>query len=158
MSHFILIASDVHRNMLSCPSGYEVATHRIKERLWGLHKRTRNIKRIKVNDIVLIYAAGRRDNGRTFVGTAAIKKISQYSTSEKNRYTREEIPSSPIEVFLHLTEVRCFKKPISIYKIKEKVEFIKNPNAKRWGVILQGGSLSITEKDFKKIIKAEETD
>ncbi len=66
-------------------------------------------------------------------------------------YNEDDIHlSQPIEKIVILKSV-YIKKPVSIYKVKDKLSFIIKK--KKWGPSMQGGILKITDKDYDLIVK-----
>lgn len=82
---FVLVAADEDKSRLSLPSAYDRALYRLKNRRWGLNVRTRNPKSITTGDEVVIYAAGNRRNGMTFVGRATVARKPGPLTHEDRR-------------------------------------------------------------------------
>jgi hypothetical protein len=147
--HFLLVASDSQTSNGGELSGFRVALRRLKARKWSVYKRTPNRARIKTGDRVLIYAAGKKAGGGTFVASATISQISPPPrlTSMHTDEVQSDIPAAVLE----LSEVNLFELPPDIQEIRGELTFI--PNHKKWGAVLQGGCKNIDKADFDTIIR-----
>jgi hypothetical protein len=116
---------------------------------WSLYRRTPNRARLKNGDLVLIYAAGTKAGGGTFVASATVAHVGpppRWSTGQD-----ADIPSDlPVGV-LDLTEIRVFEDPPEIQLIRDELSFI--PKHNKWGAVLQGGCKSIDKTDYETIVR-----
>ena len=107
--------------------------NRIKNKQWPIYHRTRNRKKISIDDQVLFYKAG--NDGQRFLGNAKIK-----TNLKKNTMW---------DYSLELDEISIWKKSVLIKPLISDLDFITNKN--NWGVYFQGGVISISSKDFNTI-------
>ena len=151
--YFILIAADMHKQLKSSSSAYEVALYRLGRMQWGLNQRTRNRKAIKPSDEIIIYASGSRLNGMCFVGQSTVLTYALPTTIKQREVLSDSKKSNKVisEYFISLNEPIIFKTPVSIRSLLSDLEFIKHPNSPKWGIPLVGGALNISAKDFYTI-------
>lgn len=154
-SFYILIAADVHQRLLHLPSAKDVATARIKQGLWGLHSRTKNKNSIQDGDHLIIYLSGIRNPSRVFFASTTVsQKIDLPSPSLKSLVDRDLMGASSVPTsILKLNPAHIFKNPVSIYELKHRLSFIKNPDSPKWGSCMQGGCIRITKNDYNIILK-----
>jgi len=111
----------------------KVFEKRIKEEQWPIFRRTQNRTRLKTNDKVIFYKAGKE--GQKFLGSATIgselKKVSIFESQ------------------LRLTSIDVWEKPVAMNEVINDLDFIKNKNS--WGNHFQGGVRAITKKEFDVI-------
>lgn len=111
----------------------KVFEKRIKEEQWPIFRRTQNRTRLKTNDKVIFYKAGKE--GQKFLGSATIGS---------------ELKKAGIFDFqLRLTSIDVWKKPVAMNEVINDLDFIKNKNS--WGNYFQGGVRAITKKEFNAI-------
>lgn len=111
----------------------KVFEKRIKEEQWPIFRRTQNRTRLKTNDKVIFYKAGKE--GQKFLGSATIGS---------------ELKKAGIFDFqLRLTSIDVWKKPVAMNEVINDLDFIKNKNS--WGNHFQGGVRAITKKEFDAI-------
>lgn len=111
----------------------KVFEKRIKEEQWPIFRRTQNRTRLKTNDKVIFYKAGKE--GQKFLGSATIGS---------------ELKKAGIFDFqLRLTSIDVWKKPVAMNEVINDLDFIKNKNS--WGNHFQGGVRAITKKEFNAI-------
>jgi hypothetical protein len=141
---------------MSTPSAEKLALNRMKNGFWPLYKRTKNINRVQVGDNLIFYAGGKRENGMSFIGSACVEKILE----SRGRGTKllidshySEYTTDPLK-FLKLSKCKVFKRYKHINNMKSHLAFIKDGNSEKWGCYLQGGCISLSDKDFLLLTKA----
>jgi len=152
--HYILVAADVDKALLSLPSAYEVAVYRLKNKFWGFRKTTRNRNSIKINDKVLIYTAGKRKNGRCFIASADVaSRVRSTSFSRASVDSPTQQRGISCELMFDLKNIKIFRNIVSVYDVKNNLKCIKSPNSIKWACVLQNGSLLIGKRDYMYIYK-----
>ena len=151
----MFIASDAHRLMLSKPSAYEIAMHRIFIEKWGINERTRNKNQLKPGDRMVAYAAGKRENGGNFIGLAELRSETS-NTTAKIRFDISD-PRGEMHIlsahYVELSNTAIFPNKVAIAGIRGELEFIQRvKNPIKWGAALQGGVVQISETDFETIL------
>ncbi|MDC1189667.1 hypothetical protein N8209_02555 [Gammaproteobacteria bacterium] len=147
MSFYIFVISDSYdldENRVRSPVLY---SYRLEKKVYPLYYRTRLKKNLKSNDSFIFYLAGTPPlETKKFAAYGKIKEIKK----DKN-YNEDLIHiSQPIEKIVVLESV-VTKKPLCIYKVKDKLSFITKK--KKWGPSMQGGIIKITEEDYDLIVK-----
>jgi len=154
-AYYLLVASDSQTASGGVLSSYRVALRRLKLRKWSLYRRTPNRTRLRDGDLVLIYAAGSKAGGGTFVASATVSHIGsppRWSTGQD-----ADIPSDIPVGILELAEIRLFENPPEIQLLRGELSFI--PKHNKWGAVLQGGCKGIDKSDYETIIRwANRTD
>lgn len=152
--HYIMITADAHISLLNFPTAKQLSLNRLKNGYWPLYLRTKNIKRIAPEDKLVIYAGGKREGGMSFIGTAQVEKV----FDSRGRGTKLLIDShfsqytADPTTFLKLSKCNILKDKRQIREIKNQLDFIKDKKSKKWGCYLQGGCLSISQKDYDTIL------
>ena len=131
------------------PSGLSVAKACRSRLVWGLGDRTLYRTTLKTGDRALIYIAGARECRQSFVAEAAIAG---------------QVQAIPLEIgprrwtsTIRLADFHWFERPVHIHPILARLEFIPDPQNKKWGSILQGAVLRITQRDYDLITSAGQT-
>jgi hypothetical protein len=122
----------------------EVAIGRLTRGSWALYANTRNRAAIKKGDRVLGYATG-----GLFVGTARVADVQRSESKLRGWKDGPLLVFSPASAILVLDEVDIFPSPVEIKPMKDQLEFA--PKHKKWGVVLLGGALRISEADWNQI-------
>ncbi|MBA3353014.1 MAG: EVE domain-containing protein [Blastocatellia bacterium] len=153
---FLLVAADEDKSRLSAPSAFDRAVYRLANRRWGLNVRTRNRKAMRPGDEVVIYASGKRQNGMTFVGHAAIASKPVPLTHD-DRYNldspRQREPTTCCEA-IQLRQARLFREPVPIKSVYRRFDWVRSPDSPRWAAALMGGAMHLTRHDFTVIVAA----
>lgn len=149
--YYILVAADADKSRLSMPSAYDIAHYRLKTKRWGINTNTRNRTNLKAGDYALIYASGLRENGKSFIASARLESGAEILP---HRCIGEiDGPNNLAHLLsgysIKLTDINYFNKRVDIRNIKSLLSFVKNPDSPRWGGCLQGGCITISEKDFQ---------
>ena len=71
-NYYLLIVNDV----IGDPA-FSVLCHRLKNKIWGMHKKSSCSNKIKISDQVIFYIAGRKINRQCCVASAIIKDINK---------------------------------------------------------------------------------
>jgi len=154
-NYYIMITADAHKSLLNFPTAKQLSLNRLKNGYWPLYPRTKNFRRIESGDKLIIYAGGKREGGMSFIGTAQVDKV----LDSRGRGTKLLIDShfshytSDPARFLQISKCKVFKTGKSIGDLKSRLTFIKDKVSKKWGCYLQGGCLSISQKDYDTILK-----
>ncbi len=127
MSCWILVINDTN-------SEFE---KRIEEKKWPIFTFTPNRKKLKTGDRIIFYKAG--IEGKKFLGTAKLN-------SDLNIETR-------LGYSISLTDIKIWKRPRSVEKLLDKLEFIRDRKA--WGRFFQGGVIKINGKDYTIIANSK---
>ena len=137
------------------PSAYSLAMYRLSRKRWGLNTRTRNRLVIGIEDKLLVYVAGVRQNRQCFIAsaTAASKAIPALNEERTAVNAPKEYRIFPSDFLINLKDIRFFKVPVSIKSIRKRLTFITSPDSIRWGCRLVGGTLRISDKDYNFILR-----
>lgn len=122
----------------------EIAIGRLTRGLWALYANTRNRAAIKKGDRVLGYATG-----GLFVGSARVADVQRSESKLRGWKDGPLLVFSPASAILVLDEVDVFPSPLEIKPLKDRLEFV--PKHEKWGVVLLGGALRISEADWNLI-------
>jgi hypothetical protein len=126
-------------------SAFDILKKRLNNKRYPLYKKTPFLDKIKKNDNVLFYVAGKNHKAQNFIGTAIIEdlEISEQvlTDAEKNK---------AIAKLLVLNNIKVFENSVPIRPIISQLEFIINKY--NFGLSLIGGVSKITENDFNLII------
>lgn len=132
-------------------SAAEVALTRLRDRRWGMYKKTRNKDVITKGDRLCVYASGQKPGGMSFIGTAVVGDpidVRKWKYSDFNQHYLSEPPFKMFE----LDEIIVFKKPVKISDVRDSLSFI--PRHSKWGVVMYGGCRPLSDEDFEKIVAA----
>ncbi len=154
-NYYIMVAADVDKTMIREPSAYQVAHHRLKIGKWGLRHRTMNRLNLKKGDLVIAYAAGKREHGGSIVGYAVLDSnvlplknslSSQIDSPTSNAYIVSEY-------YVKLKYVHIFQTHTTLRSLKDTLKFVKRPQSPKWGAMLQNGCVKILKSDYQTIIR-----
>ena len=147
MNFYIFVNSDSYDFNDKKVHSPKIATLRLKNKIYPIYHKTRLKKYLKPGDSFIFYLAGHPvSETKSFVAYGKIKEI-----KVDRNYNEDEVHlSQPIEKIVVLKSL-YIKKPVSIYKVKDKLSFVTKK--KKWGPSMQGGILKITDKDYDLIIK-----
>ena len=129
--------------------------HRLKNKIWGLHKRTNWKSSIVSGDNLLFYIAGSSKQKHHIVASASVSKVlDKFSSQDLKKYVGDnmdfiDFPDYKIE----LESITRFRNPVKVPSIMNKLNLFKKKNHKRWGVYLQGGVTRVNDSDYKFIMK-----
>lgn len=150
-----MVAADVDKFRLREPSAYQVAQHRLKIGKWGLRHRTRNRLKLKKGDLVIAYAAGKREYGGSIVGYAELD--SSVMPLKNSLYSQVDSPSANSyivsEYYVRLRKTHIFKNHTTLRSLKDTLKFVKTPQSPKWGAMLQNGCVRISKSDYQAIIR-----
>lgn len=121
---------------------FEIFRKRIKEKKHPLYLNTPHLKEIKEKDEVVFYIAGKKKNSQTFVASAEIYFIDNFTDTVVDPDKKRNL----IIRYLNLENILIFKEPKKIKLIIDKLNFIKNK--KNYGTNLVGGVTKIYREDF----------
>lgn len=108
---------------------------RISMKKWPIYSRTSHRKKLKEGDRILFYLAG--ESRKKFAGSATIASDLE---KENDDFT------------VALSEIKKWGKQVPILSIIESLEFIRNKS--NWGIYMQGGVVSLSDKDYNTIARA----
>jgi hypothetical protein len=148
---YILVASDVQRNMFSMPSGMELAMHRLNIRMWGLNSSTAFRRKIKQGDKAIVYISGRRENAGHVVASCTFASDARPCSLKLRREIDDPkgIGYMMPEYYVKLSEINIFSRRPKIKTLACDLEFI--PDATQWWRYLQGGVRKLTLNDYRNI-------
>lgn len=154
-NYYVFVATDAHKRMLTKPSAYEIAMHRLSIEKWGINEHTRNKKQLKPGDRIIAYAAGRREYGGNFLGIAELRSETKTTTAKIRSDVSD--PKGEMHIlstfYVQLHNSVVFPNKVLIEELRQELAFIQRvKNAKKWGSALQGGVVRISEKDFELIM------
>ena len=152
MTTFLLIVSRAEGLDGKWVPAKEMASRRLEAKQWGLYSNTRCRREIAVGDEIIVYLAGTGLDTRHFVAKAVIAIINR-TVKEYKGDGGDVLTDRPTSI-LELEHIEWFKNPVSIYSIKEKLNFIPKNNPK-WGCVLQGGARKITQTDRDLIVSSQ---
>jgi len=153
-SHYILITADVDKSLMALPSAFDVAMYRLKHKQWGFKSTTRNRRSIKINDRLLIYTAGKRENGKCFIATAEVASPVRPAANNSENVDSPVVQKAvSCDLVFDLKNIRKFRNFVSIYDVKKHLKCIKTPESIKWACVFQNGSLRISIKDYMYIFK-----
>ena len=144
-AYYVFVATDISRDLVSLPSGLSVAKACRAKRVWGLGGRTLYRNTLKPHDRALIYIAGAREYSQAFVAEATILGLVQ---SIPVKIGPRLWPST-----IPLKDFHWFRSPVFIHPILAQLDFIPDPENKKWGAVLQGAVLRITARDYELITR-----
>lgn len=153
MNYFIFLTNDVDSRRLAKPSALEVAKYRLGRREWGLARMTRHRTELRVGDKVLVYLTGHRDFSQHFVAKCTIGgSVKQIPSSLSKLVDAPDRQGVSMPVYsVALADTQFLSNPVSIRDHLTKLNFIKQPESKKWGAYLQGGVIKITRDDYRLI-------
>lgn len=143
MAYYILVTSSI-----SNVAANEVLAHRLERKFWPINERTTNREKVKVGDGFIFYLAGAGKLSQCFVAMGcADSEVIKSELTWPDGFT-DINPGYG----LWLREISYFKNPVPIKKILKKLSFIKIKANNVWGGYLQGGCITINEKDYNLVI------
>ena len=129
--------------------GHSSFKTRIRDSHWGLYKFTQNRTKVQEADNILFYKAGQ--GGQRFLGTANVETL-PFSVT---KLLVAKYPSlAGFDYCMKLMNLDIWQTPVPMRNVAEKLHFIKNKE--KYGVYLQGGIKSISERDYKTVITHRE--
>jgi predicted RNA-binding protein len=134
MQYFCLITSDQ-----DSVAAYEVLKKRLSKSEWFLYKNTLNKEKVKIDDKVIFYTAGKNKMAQHFVARAAIDQLDK-TLDDNNKIN---------EIHIKLKDIKLFENPVLVDLLINNLDFIKHKN--NLGVNLQGGCRIISENDYNLI-------
>ena len=139
--NYCLITTD------SKEEAYDIFLKRINERKWPLYERTSHIKEFMEKDNLVFYIAKNGKNSKSLVASASVNKVEKLNDVVGDPDNKFKM----LSYYLHLENIRIFKKPIGIKELVNDLEFIKNK--KNYGLDMLTGVVKISQNDFNYIIK-----
>ena len=144
-NYYILVASTADGINGKRISSYDMMRHRLDKNSWPMFKGTSHMKKIEIGDKVVFYLAGNTKSSQNFVSSAEIQNIVNWDFRDGILDVEDALTPNP-EIILKLRNITLFPKAISIRPLVKNLNFIKKPDF--WGLYMQSGCISITEKDF----------
>ncbi|MEM1994158.1 MAG: hypothetical protein QXW32_01580 [Nitrososphaerales archaeon] len=147
-SYYLLIVKD-HRCDGKLIKAIEIFEDRVKNRFWGLGRRSAHLKRIRCGDKVVFYVGGRY--GGLLVGSGTVGS-EPHPISEEERKRGLCLHS---EVYTHLmtfSEIEVWPKPVLLKDICGQLSFITDKSKPR--IYLQGAVKRLGEDDYRTICSA----
>ena len=148
MQNYILIVNqskDIDGNLISAMS---LAKSRLMSGQWWLYSNTRNRKKMAIGDRVIIYLAGYNKDAKVFLAKANIAKIDS-DIKNYNIHDYNVLDERP-DIIINLDKIEWLSPTVPISIIKDSLDFI--PKHSKWGCVLQGGTIKISESDANKIL------
>jgi hypothetical protein len=137
---YCLITSDFENQ-----SAFDIIKKRLNNKRYPLYKKTPFLDKVKKNDNVLFYVAGKNHKAQNFIGSAIIEDL---EIPEKVLTDAEN--NKAVAKLLVLNNINIFEISVPIRPIISQLEFIINKY--NFGVSLVGGVSKITKNDFNLII------
>lgn len=148
MNHYIIVVAE-SKGTGEDLTAREIFGLLIPLKVWDFREEASGIKNIKAGDKIIFYLAGL--NARYFAGSATVasdiyikRKGSPDPLKEKGkRYFPKRID---------LKDIKVWKEPLPIKPLIQRLDFIKNKDS--YGLYMRRTALSISEKDYKVVMKA----
>lgn len=154
--YVVLTVSDTKSATVGTTPAYDILKYRLKNKIWGLHSRTKCRNYIKDGARLIFYITGKRNHSRCFMAEAtAVGSLGSFSSFDLERYTdkKEWIDDGGQVYKIELMGIKWFKNPVNIYDIKDKMELFSRKKTNKWGTFIQGGAFRISDKDYSLIKK-----
>lgn len=154
--YFLLVVADADPRRLAEPSAYEIASHMLGEKKWPLKVRTPHRTEFSSGTKLVIYAAGKRQNGGCIVAFAEAAGppkpalVQGIKWSANDRFSRH----LTADFVLPLRFCELLSIPLPLRDLRQKMSFVSNPNSPKWGNRLQTGVISLSARDHEVICKA----
>lgn len=147
-SNYILLATDTADVEDKYIYARQIVGHRLHRRLWPLYQRTRYRGKITAGDRCLIYVGGRGPDAQCLVASAVVNSVDSDPTDLS--IDPSDIVNDVPATVLKLSDIIEFPQPVSMRALLDVLRFIPS-NKKKWGAVLQGGCLKISDGDFETI-------
>ncbi len=148
IQYYVVIAADGESLSGGVVPAHSVALRRLNAGHWLLYRHTRNRKRVKAEDRLLVYTAGKRPMGGLVIAAATVSGINP-CTNERDVADDGLLTDVP-NAELCLSEIDVFAHPIELRSLRGTLGFL--PQHERWGSALQGGCRSITKDDYEILL------
>ena len=149
-----LTVADVNLYEGGVEKAYEVLKYRLSNNIWGVNSNTNYRYYMKKGTNLVFYVSGTKQNSQCFIGEAKISSVTErFPSFDVGRYMKEGEWLLPLPYYkLELTNTKFFKKPISIYDVKDKMNlFKKKKKTNKWGAFIQGGAFKLDKHDYTLI-------
>lgn len=146
MNYYIFVVSDSEYIDGTIASGYNIAIHRLENKIWPLYRGTRNRLSIAAEDRALIYIGGSKQQSGKVIGSCSIKRVER-KLRRFSQVDPDNILTEPAEMLLHIGEIEIFCLPKHFRDVLPKLD-CKPRNMQKWGVILLGGLRRISKNDY----------
>ena len=117
---------------------YKEFKRRINEKKWPIFKRTAHRHALKTGDRIIFYQGGR--DGQKFLGCTTLAS--------------EVKPSTDSSYYVTLSDTEVWKNTPLIRPMIPDLTFLVRKD--KWGVHLQGGVITLFDKDYKYILSKSE--
>jgi hypothetical protein len=156
LNNYLFVTADTHQSMLSLPSAYDMALHRIHIGKWGLNSGTSYAKQLCEADRGLVYISGRRTNARCIIGGFSVASFPRIASRRIRAIVDAPggLGLNPPEMYISIDKTFIFSHPVDIRTITDKLNFIKDSSPKMYGKFLQGGVRKISTNDYNAILSA----
>lgn len=152
-THFILIKRGGSTRTGERVTAMEAAKLLLECGLWPLWERTRCRKMLGAGNRVLIYLAGSEVGCGKVVASAVVDAVEPWSVRRHHTRYPLILDETPDRV-LSLTEVKFFRKPVSVRDKLDQLSFTSSNRAK-WGSAFMGGVRSVSQEDYEVLSAAQ---
>jgi predicted RNA-binding protein len=129
----------------------EILDTLLNKKIWLFNTFSPNFKKIKKDDKILVYIAGK--NRRYFVGGFTITGEMVKHENESPTNHVEKMLFNLFEYSINIEKIIMFTKPINILDIKERLHFIKDK--KNYGLYFRLATKLIDQRDYEFIINQD---
>lgn len=148
MFTYLLLSSDVYDVNDAIASAYNVASERLKRKVWPLYPRTSFAKFIQPGDLCMIYIAGKKKFSRMIVATATVADVKEARRSDW--FELEELLVDSPNRIIFFDQVTYVSVPVPLRELLSKLELTKF-SANNWGAYMQGGCKRLSRHDVNVI-------
>lgn len=156
---FLLVSADADPRRLAEPSAYEIATHMLHEKKWPLKARTPHRSQFCRGTKLVIYAAGKRENGGCIVAFAEAAGPPKPAFAHGIKLGAQErfVKHLAADFVLPLRSYELFSVPLPLRDLRQEMSFVSNPDGPKWGNRLQTGVVALSARDHRIISKARKS-
>jgi hypothetical protein len=145
-SHFLLVcmdAEDMHGRVVPA---FQVASSRLTRARWPLYEGTRNRRHLVSGSRCLIYVGGKQEFRQSIVAVCTVASV---EPQLQKCWTAEDhtAPGNRASHVVHFRSVEILRKPLPIVPLLARLSFVP-ANLQKWGAVLQGGCIRVSEADF----------
>ena len=135
-SFYCLTTSDANSD------AYSIFKRRIEEKKWPMYWQTKFQSVIKPDDKLIFYIAGVNKFRQCFVGSAEVNSVERISSTSESTVDPDKLQAQ-VTSYVHLTNIKLFKKEVFIKSILNNLNFIENK--KNYGLYFVGGVTKIDQ-------------
>jgi hypothetical protein len=153
--HFLLVAADADRDRLAEPSAYEIAAHMLREKKWPLKARTPHRNEFSCGSKLVIYAAGKRENGGCIIAFAEVAAPPKPVFAQGVKWCANDRFTKHLaaDFVVSLRHCELLAVPLPLRELRQEMSFVSNPESPKWGNRLQTGVVALSASDHQIICK-----